>query len=119
MPVHLAAKHTLELKPAHAGLERTGFELDIARSGFIVFALGQLEQLRGITDGGIGLVQLLQIRSETRTFAAKLLSAIRGAPDRRLLELAIYFLETLLLAIVLKETPSRRRHAPRDLSKCA
>jgi hypothetical protein len=72
-----------------------------------------------ITDGGIGVVQLLQIRGEARTFAAKLLSPVRSAPDRRVLELEIYFLETLLLAIVLKETPSRRRHAPRDLSECA
>jgi hypothetical protein len=72
-----------------------------------------------ITDGGIGVVQLLQIRGETRTFAAKLLSPVRSAPDRGVLELEIYFLETLLLAIVLKETPSRRRHAPRDLSECA
>jgi len=75
--------------------------------------------LRRITDGGIGLVELLQIRGQARAFAAQLLRAIRSAPDRRVLELAIYFLETLLLAIVLKETPSRRRHAPRDLSECA
>jgi hypothetical protein len=72
-----------------------------------------------ITDGGIGVVQLLQIGGEARTFAAKLLRPVRSAPDRRVLELEIYFLESLLLAIVLKETPSRRRHAPRDLSKCA
>jgi hypothetical protein len=119
MPVHLAAEHALELKPAHARLERTGLALDIARGGLIVLALGQLEQLRGVTDGGIGLVQLLQICSEARTFTAELLGAIRSAPDRRILELAIYFLETLLLAVVLKETPSRRRSVPRDLSECA
>jgi hypothetical protein len=119
MPVHLTAEHALELEPAHTGLDRAGLALDIARGGFIILALGKLEQLGRVTDGGIGLVELLQIRGEARTLAAELLGAIRSAPDRRILELEIYFLETLLLAIVLKETPSRRRHAPRDLSKCA
>jgi hypothetical protein len=47
---------------------------------------------------------------------AEFLRTLRLVPDVRVFELAGDFLEPLFLQIVLKETPSRRQHAPRDLS---
>jgi hypothetical protein len=48
-------------------------------------------------------------------FLAELLSPIRVIPDAWLLELAGYFLQALVLVVVIKDTSSRSRCAPRDL----
>jgi hypothetical protein len=113
--IHLAAKHALEFQSTHAGFERAGLALDITRSGFIVLAFGQIEQLRRVADRGVGAIEFREFRRQARALTAQLLGAIRCAPDRRILQFAGYFLETFFLAVVLKETPSRRRHVPRDL----
>jgi hypothetical protein len=62
-----------------------------------------------------GLVQVSDLGTEPRTFLAKLLRAFGLAPDGRIGELERYLLKALFLQVVFKETPSRRRHAPRDL----
>jgi hypothetical protein len=113
--IHLSAKHALEFEPAYAGLEPAGVTLEVARRGFIVLALGQLEQLRRIADRRVGAVELVEFLGQARALAPELLGALGRAPDGRMLEFAAYFFESFLLAVVLKETPSRRRHAPRDL----
>jgi hypothetical protein len=113
--VHFTAKHALEFQPAHAGLERAGFALDVTRGEFIVLALGQVEQLCRIADRGIGVIEFREFRGQPRALAPQLLGAIGCAPDGGILEFARYFFETFFLAVVLKETPSRRRHVPRDL----
>ena len=46
---------------------------------------------------------------------AELLRPFRVVPDARLLELPNYFLQTLLLVVVIKDTSSKSRCAPRDL----
>jgi hypothetical protein len=113
--VHLAAEHALELEPPHAGFERARVALDVARRGLIVLALRQLEQLRGIADGGVGAIELLDLIRQARALAPELLGAPGRAPDSRLFQFAAYFLEAFFLAVVLKETPSRTRPVPRDL----
>jgi hypothetical protein len=45
----------------------------------------------------------------------ELLRAIRVVPDTGLLELALYLLQTLMLVVVIKDTSSKSRCAPRDL----
>jgi hypothetical protein len=113
--VHLAAEHAFEFELAYACLESAGVALNIARRGFIIFELGEFEQCARIADSGVGAVELLDLRTQARAFAAELLGAIVRAPNCRVLKLATDLFETFLLAIVLKETPSRRRRAPRDL----
>jgi hypothetical protein len=113
--IHLAAKHALEFQTAHAGFERARIAFDIARGGLVVLAFGQLEQLRRIADRVVGAVELVEFRAQARTLAPELLGALGCAPDRRVFEFAAYFFEAFFLAVVLKETPSRRRHVPRDL----
>jgi hypothetical protein len=65
-----------------------------------------------------GLVQVSDLGTEPRTLLAKLLRALRLAPDGRIGKLEGYLLKALFLQVVFKETPSRRRRAPRDLSGC-
>jgi hypothetical protein len=43
------------------------------------------------------------------------LRALGVAPNAGLLELALYFLQALLLVVVIKDTSSKSRCAPRDL----
>jgi hypothetical protein len=113
--VHLAAKHTFEFQAPYAGLERIGFALDVEGGGFIVFTLGKLEQLSRIADGGVSAIEFLELCREPRALLAELLGALGRAPDSRVFEFAAYLFEAFFLAVVLKETPSRRRRVPRDL----
>jgi hypothetical protein len=76
---------------------------------------GQFQQLRRVADRGVGVVELSELRAQARALASQLLGALGRTPDGRVLEFEAYFFETFFLAIVLKETPSRRRHVPRDL----
>jgi hypothetical protein len=52
---------------------------------------------------------------ELGALPAELLRAFRIVPDAGLFQLARYFLEALALVVVIKDTPSRNRCAPRDL----
>jgi hypothetical protein len=52
---------------------------------------------------------------ELGTLPAEFLRAVRIAPNPRLLEFALYLLKTLALVVVIKDTSSRNRCAPRDL----
>jgi hypothetical protein len=113
--VHLAAEHALEFQPAYAGLERAGIALYVACGRLIVLAFGQLQQLRRVADRGIGAVELGEFGGQASAFATQLLGALGCTPDGRILEFEAYLFETLFLAVVLKETPSRRRRVPRDL----
>jgi hypothetical protein len=52
---------------------------------------------------------------EFGAFLAQFLRALRLLPDTRLLEFAGYFLQALILVVVIKDTSSRNRCVPRDL----
>jgi hypothetical protein len=119
VPIHLPAEHAREFELAYLGFEPSGVALDLACGRFIADELGELEQLCGVAQPATGRVELPELRGETCTLAAELLGALGIAPDGRILELEIDLFEAFLLAVVLKETPSRRSHAPRDLSKYA
>jgi hypothetical protein len=109
--VHLAAKHALELEAAHLLFEALRVRLDIACGRLVVFGLGQLQQFAGITDALGGALDGADVGAQARAFAAELLGALRLGPDLRIFQLARYFLEPLVFAIVLKETPVTRPYA--------
>jgi hypothetical protein len=52
---------------------------------------------------------------EAGSFLAEFLSPVGGIPDPGLFQLADYFLKTLVLIVVFKDTPSRSRFVPRVL----
>jgi hypothetical protein len=52
---------------------------------------------------------------ELCAFFAQFLGPLRVVPNPRLLEVAGYFLEAFVLVVVIKDTSSRNRYAPRDL----
>jgi hypothetical protein len=89
--VHLAAEHALELELAHPGLEHIGVALDLARGRLVILVFGQLQQLRSITDGGAGAIELGQFGLELRALAPELLSALGDVPDGGVFQLAADF----------------------------
>jgi hypothetical protein len=113
--IHLAAEHSLELEPAHARFELAGVALDVTCGGLVVLTFGQFQQLCSIADCRVGAVQVLDLGGETRALPPELLGPIGRIPDGRIFEFPGYFFEAFFLAVVLKETPSRIRHVPRDL----
>jgi hypothetical protein len=69
-----------------------------------------------IAQPAAGSIELLELGRQARAFASQFLGTPGITPDGGFLELAADLFETFLLAVVLKETPSRRSNAPRDLS---
>jgi hypothetical protein len=61
------------------------------------------------------VIQAVDHLFEPRAFLAEILRAFRVIPDAGLLEFANYFLQSLALIVVIKDTSSRKRCAPRDL----
>jgi len=52
---------------------------------------------------------------EFSALPAEFLGALRVVPDSGLFEFAVYFLQALVLIVVIKDTSSKSRCAPRDL----
>jgi hypothetical protein len=98
-------EHALQLQLAHAGFEPIGVLLNFGGGGFVVLALGELEQLGSVGDPLGGAVDFLELGGELGAFAAQLPCFVRVLPDGRVFQLAAYFFETFLLGVVLKETP--------------
>ncbi len=104
--VHLATKHALELEAAHVAFEPLGILADVACGGLIALPLGELEELGRVgyaLGGALDLARRRRSAGRARLPSSCARSGLR--PDRRVLELPPYFLEALLLAVVLKETP--------------
>jgi len=74
-----------------------------------------LQQLRAIAQAAGELIQRADDLFEFGPLFAQFLCPLGIIPDLRLLELAGYFLKTLVLIVVIKDTSSRNRCAPRDL----
>ena len=65
----------------------------------------ELEELAGVADPLARAVDLGNLGAQARAFAPELLGTRGIRPHGRILQLAADFLEPLLLAVVLKETP--------------
>ena len=74
-----------------------------------------LQELARVAQAASQPIEIVDDLLELRALPAELLRAIRIVPDTRLLELASYFLQALVLVVVIKDTSSRSRCAPRDL----
>jgi hypothetical protein len=103
--VHLAVEHALELEFAYPALETGGVALDVLRGSLVVFAFGELQQLRRIRDALGGAVELRELGAQLRPFAAQFLRPLGLGPDGRVFQLEIDLFEAFFLAVVIKETP--------------
>jgi hypothetical protein len=75
----------------------------------------KVEEFRRVAECTLEAIQTADDLLELGPFLSKFLGAIRGVPDAGLLEFALYFLQTLVFVVVIKDTSSKSRCAPRDL----
>ena len=108
-------KHPLQLETAYVGLESLRVVLDIARRGLVTLAFRELQKLCGVRYPFCGAVDLARVGGQLRPFAPEFLRTFWFRPDSRVFELTADLFQALFLKVVLKETPVRRRCAPRDL----
>jgi hypothetical protein len=78
---------------------------DVVHGAFVVLFDGHVEQLAGIGQAGGQLVQGVDDLRQRRALAAQFLGVFRFVPDCRIFKLAIDFDQTLMLLIVVKDTP--------------
>jgi hypothetical protein len=114
--VHGAGEHALELEALDLALELAGVALDLGDGAGVGLALGELEQLERAGDAAPDPIEALGDRGELRALAAEGLGAVGAVPDLGIFEFPAYLGEPLALAVVLKDTPLRRRGVPRDPS---
>jgi hypothetical protein len=108
-------EHAFQLEATHLSFEPLCIGVDVARGGFVSLALGELEELRCVRYTFGGALDFARVGGEARPLTSQLLRPFGFGPNGRIFQLAPYLFEALLLEIVLKETPVRRRYAPRGL----
>jgi hypothetical protein len=78
---------------------------DVVYRAFVVFFNGHVEQLAGIGQTAGQLIQGVDDLRQRCSLAAQFLGVFRFVPDCRIFKLAIDFDQTLMLLIVVKDTP--------------
>jgi hypothetical protein len=113
--IHLAGEHALEFQLLDLEGQPRGVGLDPLDGVRIRLGRGQIQQLGGIGQGAFEPIETADDLLELGAFLSQLLGAVRVAPNTGLLELALYFLQPLVLVVVIKDTSSKSRCALRDL----
>jgi hypothetical protein len=105
----------LELEAFHFRGESGGVPFDFVGRPDIGLVGGELQQLCRVAQTPADPVQTLNDALQLRSLPSQFLGAVSIVPDAGLFEFPGYFLETLVLVIVIKDTSSRNRCVPRDL----
>jgi hypothetical protein len=109
--VHFVAEHASEFQLGQAFFETGQLGDDIAHCAFVVFFDGHVQQVAAIGQTRVQFVQGIDDLRQRRTLAAQLLGVLRLVPDTRIFKLAIDLGQTLMLLIVVKDTPEWFRSA--------
>ena len=112
--IHRARKHASEFELAHSLLKARRIGLDALHRLSVIFLDGEIEELAGIAQPRVEAIECSDQRIELRPFAPELLGPFRCVPDAGILELTRYFVESVFLLLVLKDTPVRRSSVLRD-----
>jgi hypothetical protein len=105
----------LELQAFHFRGNGGGVPFDlVGRPGIGLFGR-EFQQFSRIAQPTADAVQTLNDVLQLRSLAPQFLGAFSIVPDAGLFEFPGYFLKTLMLVVVIKDTSSRNRCVPRDL----
>jgi hypothetical protein len=115
MRIHFPRKHACELEPFHIACQRPRIRFDPVGGARVGFRRGHLQELAGVAQAARQAIQTVDDLFEFGALPAEFLGALRVIPDSGLLEFAVYFLQPLVLIIVIKDTSSKSLCAPRDL----
>jgi hypothetical protein len=113
--VHLAGEHALEFQLLDLRREPAHVALDLGDRALIRLRRREVQQLARIGERGLEPIEAADDLLQLGPLPAELLRPVGLVPDTRLLELALYFLQPLVLVVVIKDTSSESRRAPRDL----
>ncbi|MDR6945538.1 hypothetical protein J2Y39_000118 [Pseudomonas sp. 2957] len=99
------AEHAAEFQLGQIFLETGQLGDDIAHCAFVVLFDGHVQQVAAIGQTAVQLVESVDDLRQRGTLAAQLLGVFRFVPDTRIFKLAIDLGQTLMLLIVVKDTP--------------
>ena len=105
----------MEFQAFHFRGERGGVPFDFVGCPGIGLVGRELQQLPRVAQPPADPVQTLNYALQFRSLPSQFLGAVSVVPDTGLFEFPGYFLEALVLVIVIKDTSSRNRCVPRDL----
>jgi hypothetical protein len=99
------AEHTAEFEFGEVFLETGQLGDDIAHCAFVVFFDGHVQQIAAIGQAAVQFVESIDDLCQRGALATQFLGVFRFVPDTRIFKLAIDFSQTLMLLIVVKDTP--------------
>ena len=103
--VHLAAEHAAELQFLEDLAQALDFAGDVVHRAFVVFLDGHGQQVAGVGQAAGQFVEGLDDLRQLGALTAQILRVFRIVPDVRVFQLAIDFGQTVMLLIVVKDTP--------------
>ncbi|MCP1484105.1 hypothetical protein J3D48_000418 [Pseudomonas fluorescens] len=99
------AEHAAEFQLGQIFLETGQLGDDIAHCAFVVFFDGHVQQVAAIGQTGVQFVEGIDDLCQRGALATQFLGVFRFVPDAWIFKLAIDFSQTLMLLIVVKDTP--------------
>jgi hypothetical protein len=109
--VHFAAEHATEFQFLQQLAQTLDLSGNVIDGALVFFFGGHLQQILGVGKAGRHVVEGVDDLRQLRAFAAKVLSVLGVVPDSRIFELAVYFGQTIMFVIVVKDTPEWFRSA--------
>jgi len=99
------AEHAAEFKLGEVFLETGQLGDHIAHCAFVVFFDGHVQQVTAIGQAGVQFVEGVDDLRQRSALAPQFLGVFRFVPDTRIFKLAVDLGQTLMLLIVVKDTP--------------
>jgi hypothetical protein len=99
------AEHAAEFQLLEDAAQALEFTDDIAYSRFIILFDSHVEQVTGIGQTAGQIVDGFDDLRQRGALTAQALGVFGLVPDARVFELAVYFDQTIMLVIVVKDTP--------------
>ncbi|MCY1276206.1 hypothetical protein D9M70_248650 [compost metagenome] len=103
--VHLAAEHAAEFQLLEDLAQALDFGGDVVHRAFVVLLDRHVQQVAGVGQAAGEVVQGLDDLRQLGAFTAEVLGVFGVVPDVGVFEFAVYFDETIMLLIVVKDTP--------------
>jgi hypothetical protein len=99
------AEHAAEFQTLEDATQPIQLGRDIIHGTLVVFFDGHVEQVTGIGQTAVEVVDGFDDLRQGSALAAQILGVFGVVPDVRVFEFAVYFDETIMLLIVVKDTP--------------
>ncbi|KJS74550.2 MAG: hypothetical protein JL55_22885 [Pseudomonas sp. BICA1-14] len=103
--VHLVAEHAAEFELFEDSAQTVQLGGHVINSALIIFFDRHVEQVARVGKSAIEVIDGFDNLRQGGAFTAQALGVFRLVPDVGVFEFAVYFDETIMLLIVVKDTP--------------